>query len=213
MELLGLDEAADRVLRGQVVAAATETFFGLLALADDPVALDALASVKPRGADKGIPLLLPARSEWQRWVRELPAVAEQLADHFWPGPLTIALRARTGVDHRLTLDGSLAVRLPGECPAAMIARRVGRALTATSANPPGYPPAATAAQASAALGSFVCESRLSIVEGTAPGGLPSTIVAVTGQQVQVFREGAVSRAEVERVLGRRVGGQRFGPPA
>ncbi|MBN1607441.1 MAG: L-threonylcarbamoyladenylate synthase [Polyangiaceae bacterium] len=212
MELLGLDEAADRVLRGQVVAAATETFFGLLALADDPVALDALASVKPRGTDKGIPLLLPARSEWQHWVRELPPLAEQLADHFWPGPLTIALRARTGVDHRVTLDGSLAVRLPGECPAAMIARRVGRALTATSANPPGCPPAATSAQACDALGAFVRASRLSIVDGTAPGGLPSTVLAVAGQRVQLLREGAVSFSEIERVLGRRVGGQRFGLP-
>jgi L-threonylcarbamoyladenylate synthase len=211
MELLGLEEAADRVLCGQVVAAATETFFGLLALADDPGALDALASVKPRGAGKGIPLLLPDRSEWQRWVRELPALAEHLADRFWPGPLTIALPARTDVDRRLTLDGSLAVRVPGECPAALITRRVGRALTATSANPPGRPPATTAEQAYDALGALVRESRLAIAEGTAPGGLPSTVLAVIGHRVQLFREGAVPSAEIQRVVGRCVSGQRLGP--
>jgi L-threonylcarbamoyladenylate synthase len=208
MDLVSFEQAVDLVLRGQVVAAATETFFGLLALADEPRALDALASVKPRGGDKGIPILLPERSEWQRWVRELPALAEQLADRFWPGPLTIALPAKADVDRRLTLGGSLAVRVPGECLAAQIARRVGRALTATSANPPGRPPAATAEQAYSALRALIRESRLAIVAGTAPGGLPSTVLAVAGHRVQILREGAVPSEEIERVLGRRVGGQR-----
>lgn len=205
MELLDVEQAASAVLSGHVVAAATETFFGLLALADDTKALDALLSMKPRTASKGIPLLLADRSEWPRWVRDIPRLAHELADHFWPGPLTIALPAAFHVDGRLALDGSLAVRLPGACPASEIAHRVGRAVTATSANLPGCPPATTPDQACDTLGQFVHPSRLLLAEGTAPGGLPSTVLSVVSQHVHLSREGAVPVEAIERFLGRRVG--------
>src|SRR5262245_19477563 len=126
----------ERLEAGAVVAAATESFFGLLADATNAVAISALARLKPR-PDKGVPILLPNREAWRGLVVAIPPLAERLADRFWPGRLSIGLVARPEIDARLVLDGTIAVRLPGPSPAAELCARFGRPLTATSANLPG----------------------------------------------------------------------------
>ena len=100
-------EALQALGRGRVVSAATESFFGLLADAARPDAIDRLLALKPRGADKGMPLLLPSRAAWVSLVSGLPPLAQCLADALWPGPLSIALPAASDVDERLTLDPGL----------------------------------------------------------------------------------------------------------
>jgi len=194
-----VNEAVAALRAGQLVAAATETLFGLLADARRPEALDALFSLKPRGSDKGVPLLLPARNAWEQLVSEVPPLAARLADAFWPGPLSIALPARAGVDARLCVDDTLAVRLPGPSPAAELARLSGLVLTATSANPPGVPALSSAAQVRAAFEHALAERKLLVVDGIAPGGPPSTLVVVRGASLRVVRQGAISAQEVERL--------------
>jgi L-threonylcarbamoyladenylate synthase len=200
------DERFERALsalrQGLVVAAATETFFGLLADASQTVAIDRVLSLKGRDAEKGIALLLPARDSWGALVIEIPAVAARLADKFWPGPLTIALAARSDVDPRLTLQGTVAVRWAGDSAAARLARAFGAPLTATSANQAGQPPCATheevvRAFASAPEGEG---AGLMILPGRAPGGSPSTLVQVIGENVRVVREGQVPRSALAAVV-------------
>jgi len=188
--------------RGLVVAVATESSFGLLADATRPSALDALLAVKPRGAEKGIPLVLPDEASWLALVPEVPAAARALAAAFWPGALSIALPGHATLDPRVTLDGSVAVRVPGSSPAAELARAFGRPLTATSANPPGEPPALTVAEVRHALGQAVERGLLHVAEGAAPGGPPSTLVTFEGQRARVVREGRVAVARVREVLAR-----------
>jgi len=194
-----VNEALAALHSGRVVAAATETLFGLLADARRPDALDALFSMKPRGSEKGVPLLLPDRGAWELLVGEVPPLAARLADAFWPGPLSIALPARGGIDARLCVEGTLAVRLPGPSPAAELARLSGLVLTATSANPPGAPASSSAAEVRAAFASAVAERALLVVEGSAAGGAPSTLVVVRGASLRVVREGAIPATEVERL--------------
>jgi L-threonylcarbamoyladenylate synthase len=186
--------------RGLVVAVATESSFGLFADATRSEALDTLLRVKPRGAEKGIPVVLPDANAWSLLVPEVPDVALALAGACWPGALSIALPARPTVDRRLTLDGSVAVRVAGESPAAVLARAFGRPLTATSANLPGEPPAMTADEVLAALGPAVEASLLQIVPGTSPGGLPSTLLSIEGARVRAVRSGRVPLARVREVL-------------
>ncbi len=190
-----MDDAVEHLRCGGVVAAATETFFGLLADATQPAAIDALLRIKPRGADKGVPLILPSRELWGELVVAVPAVARRLGAALWPGPLTIALPASAVVDSRVLLDGRVAVRLPGPCVAAELAARFKRPLTATSANPPGRAPATTTAEV---RGAFPPSQRdlLHLMPGTAPGGAPSTVVVVEGDEVRVVREGAISEGRV-----------------
>jgi L-threonylcarbamoyladenylate synthase len=200
----GVDREALALLgRGGVVAAATETLFGLLTDATDARAIDRLFSLKPRGHEKGVPLIVPSREVWRSLVRELPRVAERLAEAFWPGPLTIALAAAPGVDPRLLVEGTVAVRLPGESPALGLALAHGGPLTATSANAPGEPPATDADEVRAAFAAALGRAELHVVAGRAKGGAPSTIVTVAGEDWRVVRIGAVSPERIQAVLGTR----------
>jgi len=186
--------------RGGVVAIATESFFGLLADAGRPEAIERLLSLKPRGADKGMPLVLPERAAWEALVAELPAGASALASAFWPGGLSVALRAVSSLDTRLLLDERVAVRLPGASPAADLVRAFGRPLTATSANLPGEPPATTAEAVERSFPRAVASATLTVWRDASPGGAPSTVVVVEGERAWIARDGAVPRQRVADVL-------------
>jgi len=187
---------------GLVVAAATESFFGLFVDATSSAALDNLLRVKPRGADKGIPLVMPDASSWPLLVAEVPPAARALAEALWPGPLTIALPARAELDRRVTLDGSVAVRVPAPSPAAELTRAFGKPLTATSANLPGDAPATDETAVAEQLGQAIASGILLVLPGTSPGGLPSTVVEVGRERSRIVREGRVPRARVAEVLAR-----------
>ncbi|HWP08098.1 MAG TPA: L-threonylcarbamoyladenylate synthase [Polyangiaceae bacterium] len=186
--------------RGLVVAIATESSFGLFADATRSEALDALLRVKPRGAEKGIPVVLPNAEAWSSLVPAVPAPARALADAFWPGAFSIALEARPDVDARLTLDGRVAVRVAGPSPAAELALRFGKPLTATSANPPGEAPALTSDEVERALRPAIEAGLLVVFPGTSPGGLPSTLVSVSATEVRAVRSGRVPLDRVREVL-------------
>jgi L-threonylcarbamoyladenylate synthase len=192
--------ALSALSRGLVVAAATETFFGLLADARQSAAIDRVLLLKGRDAEKGISMLLPARDAWGTVARDIPAVAGLLADRFWPGPLTIALPARPEVDRRLTVDGTVAVRWAGDSAAARLALAFGAPLTATSANLAGQPSCATHEDVVRAFAQAPGAEDLMIIEGRAPGGSPSTLVEIMGDRVRILRPGPVTRSALAAVV-------------
>jgi L-threonylcarbamoyladenylate synthase len=181
---------------GRVVAAATESFFGLLADVTRFDALDLVFSLKKRGPDKAVPLLLPQRASWLEVSPDIPDVALRLAEQAWPGPLTIALPAGPGVDPRLTLNGTVAVRMPGPSAARALVERLGRPVTASSANLPGEPPAANSDEVNRIFAEAVQSGALFVLPGVAPGGKPSTLVRILGDQVTIVREGAIAESEI-----------------
>jgi len=196
----GIDAALAQLAAGKVVAAATESFFGFLADIANPLAVEALFALKPRGADKGVPTILPSRAAWPALVAgEIPRLAAAFADAHWPGGLSIALPAAPNVAARVALDGSLAVRLPGASPAAEIARRFGKALSATSANLPGAPPATRSEAVEAAFADAIARGELFVLSGESPGGAPSTVVRVSEGSYAVARVGAVSPSSLEEI--------------
>jgi L-threonylcarbamoyladenylate synthase len=196
-----MNDARAQLAAGRVVAIATESFFGFLADATRSEAIDQLLGLKPRGSDKGVPLILPDRASWPSLVTEIPPAAAKLADAFWPAGLSLALPARSDVDTRLTLDGSVAVRLPGLSPAAELARAFGRPLTATSANLPGAPPTTDSEQVRESFPDAIRRGELLVVAGRSPGGAPSTLITIHGETLRLVREGAIARARIEAVLG------------
>ena len=202
-----LDEALAQLEAGKVVAAATESFFGLLADITNPLAVEALFALKPRGADKGVPTLLPSRAAWAELVRgSIPELALAFARALWPGPLSIALPAAPAVAARVALDGTLAVRLPGACPAAELATHFGRPLSATSANLPGAPPATRSADVEVAFALAVEQGQLLVIPGVSPGGAPSTVVAVVGETYRVARVAAVPISALDAIANERARG-------
>jgi len=185
---------------GGVVAVATETFFGLLADARRPAAIDRVFALKGRDAAKSVALLLPSREAWSSLVTEIPPPAARLADAFWPGPLTIALPAQPGLDARLQLDGAVAVRWPGPSDATRLVAAFGAPVTATSANPTGHPPAEKETDVAAFFPEAIARGELFVVSGRAPGGAPSTLVRVEGGRMKVLRQGQIRESALVGVV-------------
>jgi len=195
-----MDTALAQLSAGKVVAAATESFFGLLADISNPSAVEALFALKPRGSDKGVPTILPSRAAWPALVAgAIPNLAQAFADACWPGGLSIALPAAPSVAARVALDGTLAVRLPGASPAASLATLFGRPLSATSANLPGAPPATLSAQVEAAFAEAIAQGTLFVLSGESPGGAPSTVVRISEADYAVARVGAVPPSLLEEI--------------
>jgi L-threonylcarbamoyladenylate synthase len=184
------------VLRsGGVVAYPTETFYGLGALARDAAALERLARAKGRPEGKPLPLVA-ADLAMAEAVAVVDGLARRLADRFWPGPLTLVLPARVGLPDPITGGtGTVGIRVPGSEVARALCRAAGGPVVSTSANPSGAPPPAAVADLDPGL---VARIDGVLDAGPAPGGLPSTVVAVEGDRLRLVREGAVAWALVER---------------
>lgn len=177
---------AVRVLRaGGVVAIPTDTVYGLAADPGVGRGVRALAAVKGRDAAKPIALLIDEVSRLAAWEVAVEGVTARLAAAFWPGPLTLVAPARGAEEGFRVPDHDFARQLIGAC---------GGALRVSSANRSGAAPALTAPEALAALGDGV---DLVLDGGRVDGGVASTVVRVAGGRLEVLREGAISRQQVE----------------
>jgi L-threonylcarbamoyladenylate synthase len=182
--------AARRVLEsGGLVAFPTETFYGLGAHALDAAAVDRVFRAKGRPADKPLLVLVDSLAMVERVAREVSARARRLMARYWPGPLTLVLRAQPAVPFALTAGtGTIGVRLSSHPVARALVGSLGAPVTAPSANPHGAPSPRTADEVLAALGPAL---GLVLDAGPTPGGPPSTVLDLTGEAPTVIRPGAV----------------------
>lgn len=190
---------AEILRRGGVVAYPTETFYGLGCLARDAAAVHRLAALKGRTDGKPLPLVAGDRAQVAD-VAELDEAAAGLADAFWPGPLTLVLPARPEVPPEISAGtGTVGIRVSGSEIARALALAAGGPLVSTSANPAGGMPPVRPEDLDRAL-----RARLDAVldGGPAPGGLPSSVVALEGGGARLVREGAVPFRRVLAALRR-----------
>jgi L-threonylcarbamoyladenylate synthase len=181
-------EASRVVKAGGVVAIPTDTVYGLGCDPRSDKAVGRLFEVKNRQA-KPVPVLC-ASPDVARKLVELNSAATKLANLHWPGPLTIVAPLKKGSKLSHLLDqgsGHLGVRVPRSDLCLALARKVGGAITGTSANLSGAPSCRTAAQVVASL-----DGRIELViDGGTLRGRESTVVKATGETVEVLREGSV----------------------
>jgi L-threonylcarbamoyladenylate synthase len=194
-------EARERAGRltaeGRIVAFRTDTFYGLGVVPSDTAALRSLNELKGRDG-KPILVVVSDAGTAGRLVAERTVAFELLAARHWPGPLTLVARARYDASEILTAGtGTVGVRLPADEDARAIVRACGGALTATSANPSGLPPARTAEEVAAY---FPGGLGLIIDGGPARTESPSTVLDVTGARPRLIREGVLTRRELEKTL-------------
>jgi L-threonylcarbamoyladenylate synthase len=192
-------ERAGRVVvsEGGLVIFRTDTFYGVGA---DPFNNDALEAVNELKGRDGKPILVLVGNQEAavRLVARQTRAFDALAARHWPGALTLVAKARTGVPELLTAGtGNVGVRLPADAEAQAIACACGGALTATSANPSGAPPARTTEEVARYFPLF---KGLVIDGGPARSDLPSTVVDVSGERARLIREGVVTRAKLEETL-------------
>ena len=186
-------EAAQVLGRGGVVAYPTDTLYALGVDPRNAAAVAALFALKGRDAGRASPLIAGS-IEQARSVVSFTALAESLASTFWPGPLSLVLPAEPALCRAAIGGGTTAaIRIPNHEIARALALAAGFCITATSANVSGRAPATTPANIDAEVLSRVDY----VIDGTAPGGDPSTIVDATGEAPRLVRAGAIAW---ERVL-------------
>lgn len=181
---------------GRLAVLPTDTQYALSADALNEDAVLDVFRVKRRAPDMPLPVCVGGFDEVGHVAHATP-LARRFADKWWPGPVTLVLKAKPWVPEAVTAGGgTVAVRVPAHPFALALARRFGP-YTVTSANRHGEPPAADVASARAALAGDVAV----YVDGGALLGKASTIVDCTGADARVLREGAVLASEV-LALGR-----------
>ncbi len=191
---------AARILReGGLVAIPTETVYGLAANALDPLAVARVFAAKGRPKFDPLIVHVPHRDALAELVAEFPAKAVKLADAFWPGPLTMVLRKQAVVPDIVTAGlPTVAVRIPDHPVAQALLREAGLPLAAPSANPFGRISPTTAAHVREQLGDKV---DFILDGGPCRVGVESTVVQVTGDQVQLLRPGGVTLEELQAIVG------------
>jgi len=183
-------ETAARLLRARgLVAFPTETFYALGANALDEAAVARVFHAKGRPADKPILVLVDSLEMVAEVARDVSALARRLMARYWPGALTLVLRAHAGLPDALTAGtGTIGVRLPGHPVARALVGALGGPVTAPSANPHGQASPRTADEVIAGLAERV---DLVLDGGATPGGPASTLLDLTRTPPVVLRAGAV----------------------
>lgn len=191
--------AADILKNGGLVAIPTETVYGLGANGLDEAAVADIFLAKGRPQDNPLILHVAEPGEIVRFCHSIPDAAWLLAERFWPGPLTMVLKARDIVPKRTTGGlSTVAVRCPDSAVTRDIIRLAGVPVAAPSANLSGKPSTTTAQHV---LDDH--EGRIpAVVDGGACRvGLESTIVDLTEERPRLLRPGGVTPEQLLEVLG------------
>ncbi|HEY8269208.1 MAG TPA: L-threonylcarbamoyladenylate synthase [Xanthobacteraceae bacterium] len=196
----GIAEAARMLGEGALVAFPTETVYGLGALASDPVAVARLFAAKARPSfNPLIAHVLDVASA--RSLGDFDGNAERFAAKFWPGALTLVVRARPDCPvcelARAGLD-TVALRVPAHPVARALLAALGKPVAAPSANRSGHVSPTTAEHVIADLSGAI---DAVLDGGPTPLGIESTIIDCTSAVPRLLRVGGIPRAEIERVLG------------
>jgi L-threonylcarbamoyladenylate synthase len=188
-----IDKAVALLLGGQLIAFPTDTLYGVGADVHDPTAIRRLYAAKDRPTDKGIPVLLSDAGQLLQVAASVPQVARDLADRFWPGPLTLILHRNPRLPAELTPGDNIAVRVPDNEIARRFIQAAGGAVATSSANRSGQAPALNALEALEALGHAIAAV---IDGGPVRYAQASTIVDCTLSPPQLIRQGPLSPEEL-----------------
>ena len=184
---------------GDLVVFPTETVYGLGANASNPAAVRKIFEVKGRPADHPVIVHLDNPRYLHRWVSDVPAAAERLADMFWPGPLTLILPKADNVNEIVTGgQDSIGIRIPSHPMAQQLLTAFGGGIAAPSANRYGRLSPTKPEHVRDELGDAV---HVLLDGGDSPIGLESTIVSCLNNEVRLLRPGFITRSQIAQVVG------------
>ncbi|WP_345502343.1 L-threonylcarbamoyladenylate synthase [Pedococcus ginsenosidimutans] len=193
----GIAAAVEVVRDGGVVVLPTDTVYGIGADAFSPEAVASVLAAKGRGREMPPPVLVPSVRTVDGLATDVPEWARDLIREFWPGPLTLVLKAQSSLMWDLgDTNGTVAVRMPKDDTALALLGEVGP-MAVTSANLTGRPPATTVTDAAAQLGAAVA---VYLDAGPTTSTEVSTIVDCTSEVPVVLRAGAVTQEQLDAVL-------------
>ena len=189
MEGIDLERAVAVLKNGGVVAIPTDTLYGLAADVFNTAALDRVFAVKGRPDDLALPVLVSGWEQVKRVAKNFPPQAQNLAEQFWPGALTLVFEKISGLPDRLTAGGpTVAVRMPGHPVPIQLIDGLGGPITGTSANISGDADLLTLAELTDQIGSRV---DYIVKSGPVPEGKASTVIDITSGHPKLLRDGAI----------------------
>ena len=188
--------ALDVLNHGGLVVFPTDTVYGLAALPYNPIFIERLYIVKGRNSMRAIAVLLGSPSDLKKVAVEPGEPALRLAERFWPGPLTLIVPRGPKLPDILSPSPTIGVRIPDH-PVALDLLRLAGPLAVTSANLSGHDNTNTAREVLDQLNGRV---HLVIDGGRTPGGVPSTVVDCTKPEIEILREGPISKQALMEAL-------------
>jgi L-threonylcarbamoyladenylate synthase len=197
-----IGQVVETLQKGSVVALPTDTFYGL---AVDPVnlrAVDHIYDLKSRARHKPLSLLISDVSQAYELARNIDADFDCLAERFWPGPLTIIVKAGSKLPLRVTANtGNVALRVPESPICRAVVKELGLPITATSANLRGLPECTYAGCVREQFGDKI---PLIVDGGPTARSVATTIVDLSGgaNSWMILREGAIPTHEIVLALHR-----------
>ena len=195
--------AGDILIEGGVVVIPTETVYGLACNAMDAEAVRRVFEIKGRPAENPLIIHLASADHLDDVAVDIPDIARKLAARYWPGPLTMVLKRNDEVPSETTggLD-TVAVRVPAHPVAHAIIEAAGCPIAAPSAN---VFMALSPTQAEDVDPEVLVDVDLVVDGGRSEIGLESTVVDLTEDPPRILRPGAVSRADIQTLVGRPLG--------
>lgn len=193
--------AAEQIKKGLVLGMPTDTFYGLAADPYNLRAVDQIYDIKSRSRHKPLSLLLESVEQAELLADQLPDEFYLLAERFWPGPLTMIVRASSRLPLKVTANtGNIAIRIPDLAIPLAIVRAAGVPVTGTAASLSGLAECTTAIGVKEQMNDRV---PLIIDGGPSPRTVPSTIINFTENSGcwRLQREGAIPLAQIEDLLG------------
>jgi L-threonylcarbamoyladenylate synthase len=190
---------AEQIKAGYVLGMPTDTFYGLAADPFNLRAVEKIYDVKSRSKHKPLSLLIESVDQAEELTRPLPEEFYQLARKYWPGPLTLIVRAASRLPLKVTANtGNVALRVPAAKIPVAVVQAAGVPVTATSANVSGASECTTAEGVRQQLGDFI---PVIVDGGPSPRSVASTIVDLTDPAGwRVLREGAIPAQEISDFL-------------
>ena len=202
MSVIGqdIDQAKAFLEEGKLVGIPTETVYGLAGNALDASAVASIFEVKNRPNFDPLIVHISARSEAEKYVREIPEALQKLADRFWPGPLTILLPKKEIIPDLVTSGlERVAIRVPSHPLTLNLLSRLEFPIAAPSANPFGYISPTRPEHVADQLGDKV---PYILDGGPCKVGLESTIVGMENGEVMIYRLGGLEIIKIEEVVGK-----------
>jgi L-threonylcarbamoyladenylate synthase len=193
-----IEEAVTWIRKGGIVAVPTDTLYGIACDPFNHAAVARVFDVKGRERARALPLIAADVAQIERHFGALAPMARQLADHFWPGPLTLVVAAPRALAPEVSAGlGTVGVRVPANEIARAICAGCDRPITATSANLSGEGATFDPDVVERTLG-----DRLDLLLDAGPtvGGEPSTIVDVTQGEPRLIRRGATAWEAIQAWL-------------
>ena len=184
-----IHQAAEALALGRILVIPTDTVYGIAQLVSSSTSPRELREIKERPEEKNIPLLVSSLSDLERFGSGLPVYAKELAAKYWPGALTMVVRAGDALPPQFAAeDGSVALRMPACNITLALLDAVQVPLVCSSANLSGKAPATSFEE----LDPLVAERVAMIIDGgSLTGGVASTVVSCLGEEPKVLRPGPV----------------------